>query len=165
MNGQAPRQCAAKLLDTSHLMMRTIRPEPHKAPYPGLSMQQFRAMMMIRDRDGFSVSDLARKTGSTLSAASKLVDGLVTKGLVSRGPAPDDRRRLVLSLTSNGKQVVETARLEVVEALAERLKTLSPNELAILDVAMDVLRAALTEEGRAAGKSAGRDTKGNHEKA
>jgi len=165
VENQPAKQCAEKLLDTSHLMMRTIRPEPHKAPHPGLSTQQFRAMMMIRHHEGFSLSDLSRRTGSTLSAASKLIDGLVARGFVSRESAADDRRRVALSLTARGKDVVESARLDVVEALAERLAALSPNEIAVLNVAIDVLRTALVQTGRAPDKNKTHTKKGDREKA
>ncbi len=38
---------------------------------------------------------------------SKLIDGLVTRGMVERVPEADDRRRVALSLTSDGRRLLQ----------------------------------------------------------
>ena len=137
------QQCAAGLMDTFHMMMRTIRPEARKHPPCDPSMQQFRAMKTIERHEGASLSLVSEHLGATLSATSKLVDGLVERGWIRRGNAQDDRRRLILTLTEVGVQVLESVHLQVISTLAGKLSSLSPGECAMINLAMDSLRTAL----------------------
>ena len=130
-------------MGTFHTMMRTVGPEARKHSSSELSMQQFRAMKMIEHHEGASLSLVSEHLGSTLSATSKLVDGLVERGCIRRETAEDDRRRLILALTDAGMQVMESVHIHVITCLADKLATLSPNECAIVNLAMDILRSAL----------------------
>jgi DNA-binding MarR family transcriptional regulator len=51
---------------------------------------------------GLSGRDLVARMGISKQAVSQLIDTLVTTGYVARGPAPDDRRRTLLHLTTRG---------------------------------------------------------------
>lgn len=143
MTSELRQQCATGVMDTFHMMMRTVGPEARKQSSTELSMQQFRTMMTIERHEGASLSLVSEHLGSTLSATSKLVDRLVERGYIHRETAEDDRRRLLLALTDQGSQVMESVHMEVISCLAGKLDGLSPNECAILNLAMDVLRSAL----------------------
>jgi len=130
-------------MDTFHTMMRTIGPEARKHSSSDLSMQQFRAMKTIEHHEGASLSLVSEHLGSTLSATSKLVEGLVERGYVRRKTSQDDRRRLILALSEAGTQVMESVHLHVITFLAGKLATLSPNRCAIVNLAMNILRSAL----------------------
>ncbi|MGB2624870.1 MAG: MarR family transcriptional regulator [Candidatus Acidiferrum sp.] len=66
-------------------------------------------------RDDMSPSVLAGLTGITRGAASKLIDRLVAKKLVSREGRTDDRRFQDIALTAAGRRVVP-----VLAALADQ---------------------------------------------
>jgi DNA-binding MarR family transcriptional regulator len=71
-----------------------------------------------------SVTDIAALVGTSKQAASQLVDTLVTRGYLSREPAPDDRRKVVLRLTGRGEEaaaVVAEAVQDVDAAIAARV--------------------------------------------
>lgn len=146
MADDVARQCAASTMDTFHMMMRAIHMEMRKRSPADLSIQQFHAMKTIQHHEGASLSEVSEHLGSTLSAASKLIDGLVERGYVHRETCKHDRRRLLLAITQIGEQAMESVDLEVRSLLAEKLALLSPNERAILSMAMDVLQSALTKE-------------------
>ena len=138
------RQTAINLMDTFHTMMHVVGAEIHKKrSVDDLSLQQFRAMNMIQHHQGTSLSQLAEHLGATVSAASKIVNGLAERDLVRRDTSTHDRRKLMLALTEAGEQAVVTVRRQASSYLAQRLETLSPGECAMLDLAMDVLRSAL----------------------
>lgn len=137
------RQCATTVMDTFHTMMRTVGSEARKRSPADLSMQQFRAIMTIRHQEGASLSVLSEHLGATLSASSKLVDGLVERGYVRRENAVDDRRRLILALTDAGDKALDTVHMELISCLAERLTGLTAGECGVINLAMDVLRSAL----------------------
>jgi DNA-binding MarR family transcriptional regulator len=58
---------------------------------------------LARTEPGLSGRDLVTRMGISKQAVSQLVDNLVTMGYVARHPAPDDRRRTLLHLTSRGR--------------------------------------------------------------
>src|SRR5260370_34086939 len=62
-----------------------------------ISMQQLRALYLLRDEDEASVGRLAEFFGIGLPAASLLADRLVRSGLGGRGDDPAGRRRVVVS--------------------------------------------------------------------
>src|SRR6266851_375900 len=61
-----------------------------------ISMQQLRALYLLRDEDEASVGRLAELFGVGLPAASLLADRLVRSGFVERRDDPADRRRVLL---------------------------------------------------------------------
>jgi DNA-binding MarR family transcriptional regulator len=138
------QECAATIMDTFHLMMRSVGGEARRRSPTEFSMQQFRAMMAIEHHKGVSLSQVAEHLGSTLSAVSKLIDSLVERGYVRRETAEDDRRRLILALTDNGEQTVRAVKMHTVSCLAEKLASLTSGECAILNLAMDLLCSAIS---------------------
>jgi DNA-binding MarR family transcriptional regulator len=75
---------------------------------------------------------------------SKLMDGLVTRGLVSRDISRSDRRRVTLRLTPEGRSTWQSAREASQAHLSQRLAALSASERATLVEAMRVLRPIFT---------------------
>jgi DNA-binding MarR family transcriptional regulator len=146
MTHELRQQCATGVMDTFHTMIRTVGPEARKQSSTELSMQQFRTMRTIERHQGASLSLVSEHLGSTLSATSKLVDGLVERGFIRRETAEDDRRRLLLALTDAGMQIMECVHMRAITCLADKLGALSPNECAVVNVAMDILRSALVSE-------------------
>jgi DNA-binding MarR family transcriptional regulator len=70
----------------------------------GLGVQQFATLLMVDEVPGLSVSDVARKCGSTRQAANEMVAGLEADGLIARSPHPTDRRTHALSITGLGRE-------------------------------------------------------------
>lgn len=76
----------------------------------GLTPQQHQALLAVRAYPGpgaMSVGGLAASLLIKNHSALGLVDRLVERGLLSRAPAPDDRRRVALSLTEEGARLLE----------------------------------------------------------
>lgn len=77
----------------------------------GLTPQQHQALLAVRAHAGptaMSVGELADSLLIKNHSALGLVDRLVERGLLARAPAPHDRRRVALTLTEAGAQVLET---------------------------------------------------------
>ncbi len=66
-------------------------------------------------------TSVAASLGVTKQAVSQLTDVLVSRGYVTRGTDPDDRRRIVLELTERGQRVVD-ALARGVEAVDAQLR-------------------------------------------
>lgn len=143
MANETVTQCAANLMDCFHVMMHAVHSDRRGQAPKELSLQQFRAMRIIRDNEGASLSNVADHLGNTLSATSKLIDGLVERGYVMRGTALDDRRKLILEITDSGASKLDSIHMAVISTLAEKLEGLTPSECAIIDLAMEIMRRAL----------------------
>ncbi len=132
-------QCARQVLEAVPLVMRAIRREMRRQRKPGLSVPQFRILVMLNRHQGASLSEVAEHMGLTLPSISKMVDGLVVRDLLTRETDPGDRRRLTLSLTPAGHSSMQTAYAATQTYLAGRLETLAASEREALIQAMAAL--------------------------
>jgi len=139
------KDCAAELLEVVPLMMRVIRSKVRAHSSPELSMVQFRALAFLGRNEGAMLGDVAAFLTLTLSAASKLVDGLVNAELVTRESDPRDRRKIVLKLTAAGKEKFTSARQATADFLAERVAPLSTEDRVCIAEAMRVLQRAFID--------------------
>jgi DNA-binding MarR family transcriptional regulator len=73
----------------------------------GLTGVQGDALTVLREAGPLSLKELGELLIAEAGHPSRLVDRLVEAGLVERGAAADDRRRVVLSLTRRGRAVEE----------------------------------------------------------
>src|ERR1700682_3724283 len=97
-----------------------------------ISMQQLRAMYLLRDEEEASVGRLAELFGIGLPGASLLADRLVRTGYVERRGDPADRRRVLLSLTRGGVRLINDLREGNHSLLRRWMSSLSPEDLAAL---------------------------------
>jgi DNA-binding MarR family transcriptional regulator len=135
--------CARAVLETLPMVMRAIRAGLREQATPGLSEAQFRTMLYLYYHRGASLSDLAEFHGLALSSMSRLVDGLVAKGVVTRAPHAVDRRRIALGLTPRGRAVLRVKMAATRARLASLLTPMAPQRRAAVVVAMRSLRGAL----------------------
>src|SRR5882762_1450266 len=97
-----------------------------------ISMQQLRAIYVLRDEEVATVGRLAELFGIGLPAASVLADRLVRAGYVERREDTADRRRVLLSLTRAGLRLVTDLREGSHSVLRRWMSSLSPEDLAAL---------------------------------
>jgi DNA-binding MarR family transcriptional regulator len=91
------------------------------------------------DTTGGPRQDLPSDLGVTKQAVSQLVETLVNRGYLERGPDPEDRRRITLALTERGKQVMGAV-LRGVEAVDIQLRErVSPEQIEAMRSALFAL--------------------------
>jgi DNA-binding MarR family transcriptional regulator len=91
------------------------------------------------DREGITIGQLVRELRVTKQAAGQLVDTLVLRGYLDRATDPEDRRKLIVTLTSRGRAAAETqsaARDRIDSALAT---CVGPEDIASTRRALAVL--------------------------
>jgi DNA-binding MarR family transcriptional regulator len=142
----SPRDCATELLEVVPLMMRVIRAEIRSHSSPELTMPQFRALAFLGRNEGAMLGDVANFLTLTLSAASKLVDGLVIANLITRDSDPVDRRRIVLKLTPAGQARFAAVRQASADFLARRVESLSDADRERIVDAMQILQRIFSDE-------------------
>src|SRR3954468_630063 len=94
----SPLACAKSMLEAMPQVMWFIRRQMRQHRTRGMSVPQFRTLVMLDRYPTASLSAVAENLGATLPTASRMVSGLVTKGLVARRPHPTDRRQASLVL-------------------------------------------------------------------
>ncbi|GAY13347.1 MarR family winged helix-turn-helix transcriptional regulator [Mycobacterium sp. shizuoka-1] len=71
-----------------------------------ITIPQFRTLVILSARGAVNVATLAGLLDVQPSTTGRMVERLVTAGLINRRPHPDSRRELVVELTTRGQQIV-----------------------------------------------------------
>lgn len=139
--------CAAQLAAFAPTMIRATRRLMANLPGVDLSPPQVRALSFLEWKPGASLTALADYMGLTPSAASRLADGLVRRGLANRQESAVDRRYVSFTLTPQGQALLTAARQALQARLLSALARLSDAQRSVLLDAIAVLRHVFALEG------------------
>lgn len=139
----APPDVARAVLQASFLGMETARTTLRRHGHGGLSVPQFRLLITLREWPGLSLAQAAEQMNLSRPAASRLADGLVGRGLITRVTTADDRRRVALDLSPAGREHLRGVDDLVVATMAELLDSLESDEQQLVAEAMAVLARVL----------------------
>jgi DNA-binding MarR family transcriptional regulator len=73
----------------------------------GASLQIWRVLAALREKDGRRMGDLSQTTSIEVSTLTRLVDSMEEKGLVARRRDPDDARVVALHVRAAGKRLTK----------------------------------------------------------
>jgi DNA-binding MarR family transcriptional regulator len=130
------------------VLLRIGRELRREARAVGVSPEQVSLLVAIKYSPGIGVRELAGRERVSPPAMSNHVDRLERDGLVARTPSAEDRRRIGLTLTDEGQRVLRRVRSRRTAWLTTRLATLSSDELAAVEAAVEPLARLLPEEVR-----------------
>jgi DNA-binding MarR family transcriptional regulator len=86
----------------------------------GLSLAQLYVLQLLAERPVTSLNELADRTFTDQSSVSVVVRRLEDRGLVSRRPSQEDRRRFGFDITDDGRALLartpDTVQVRLVEA-------------------------------------------------
>ncbi|OJG06080.1 putative HTH-type transcriptional regulator [Pseudonocardia autotrophica] len=112
----------------------------------GLSTLQFTALTALRARDGLSSAQLARRSFVTPQTMNEMVRWLERRGHIVRRRDPDNRRVLLLTLTDEGRALLERCDPLVEGIEAEMLGAVPVVQHALFRQSLELGYGALTEE-------------------
>jgi len=98
-------------------------------------------MAVIGQHEPATLNEVASAVGRGAPAVSRAVDTLVRSGLVERTQDPDNRRRLALRLTEDGREELTNVP-RVGSGLEMRLERLAHSELRAIERAIEILERA-----------------------
>jgi len=146
-----PSEPARELLDVVPVVMREIRSQMRSGASKVLTVPQFRALSFVSRNSGSPLSDLAAHIGLTLPSTSRLVDGLITRGLMTREEQPLDRRRVRLAVTKHGRSILNASRAGTLSYLSGKMNEIGDVDRLTVVRAMEVLRKVFPPKSAQAG--------------
>ncbi len=98
------------------------------------------AYVLARTHDGSApLADLTRELGISKQAVSQLIDIMVMRGYMQRTVDPEDRRRMLVTLTPRGDDAARVSWEAASSVDAELASRLSPEGVAALRVGLIAL--------------------------
>jgi len=104
-----------------------------------LSDIQLAALAALARHDSMTPGELAEQEKVQPPSMTRVIAVLEERGLVKRQPHATDRRQVVLTVTDEGRDVVQRVRRRREAWLAQRLQELTPGERQILLAAAPIL--------------------------
>jgi DNA-binding MarR family transcriptional regulator len=101
-----PHAEGKRILNSIRQLVRALRLFDREAQAKhGISAAQMFVLHALSEEDGISLNTLAERTATDQSSASVVVQRLVDGGYLTRTAKEEDRRHIVLRLTSKGRAV------------------------------------------------------------
>ena len=113
-----------------------------------ITVPQYTALTVLEQHDDMSAAQLARHTFVTAQAMEGVVGALQNAGLIVRHRDPENRRRLVISLTAEGRALLEDCREDIDRIEAVAFAALTAEQRSRLSEWLGESRRALAAEGR-----------------
>lgn len=148
------QECVVALLRTGdvvrHSVSRLLEPL-------GVTLQQYNVLRILRGAapEPLPTLDIAERMLERAPGITRLLDRLERRGLVRRVRCPEDRRRVLVSITTVGLELLGRAEGPLQRAHRDSLAMLRPAQLAALNRLLDAVRAG-HEPARGLGPRAAR---------
>jgi DNA-binding MarR family transcriptional regulator len=138
----AHAQAAARL----RLVIARLNRQMRQQTVGELTLSQWSALVTVDTHGPLRIGDIAEREGVSAPTATRLVASLEELVLVERETDVSDRRSSHVSLTEQGRQQLEMARQARTAKLAQRLSTLSEQDIRRLVDVLPLLEELAAEE-------------------
>ena len=112
-----------KILKTAEITLKS---------YENLTIAEANALYVIGPQEPKTMKQIAEALGVAVSTPTRTIDRLVGKGLVTRKVAKKDRRKLLIELTPEGKDLLERMNEEGISMARKMFENLQDEEIATL---------------------------------
>jgi DNA-binding MarR family transcriptional regulator len=109
----------------------------------GVTALQYTALSVLEHSGELSAAQLARNSFVTAQSMADMVRALTTKGLITRAQDATDRKRLLISLTPEGRAFLARVRDDVEELDRKMTGSLTARQREALRNSLNECRAAL----------------------
>ena len=106
-----------------------------------ISYPQFFLLTYLANEDFLTMSSIALKMGHTTAAATGMVDKLQEMGYLTRSAAANDRRKIMVTITQAGKDLVARMKKNIVRDLAGMMSGNSTEEQALISNTRKTIRS------------------------
>jgi DNA-binding MarR family transcriptional regulator len=137
---RSPLEIAGELRQAVLRLARNLRRETDAL---GVTSHQATLLALVDAQPGLSLRQLAHAEGISAPSLSGHVDRLETAGLLRRVRSEDDRRRVGLELTPEGRAILRRVRARRTTWRADRLAHLTPEARERIEQALPALHKML----------------------
>ena len=148
MSASTPARVDKKLVDAAMTASRVlvgVAARSLSGYEDEVSLQQYRALVVLASRGPQRPADLAEALGIEPSTVTRLCDRLVEKRLISRRRETDDRRVVRLDLTKRGGRLIDAVTDRRRQEIAHILAAVSTRQRVALVHAFEAFGAAAGE--------------------
>jgi len=103
----------------------------------GLTGPQMLCLREVSEHGSLTTGDLARAIALSPATLTGILDRLEMRGLVSRERRPEDKRRVLVSLTSMGKEMSHELPSPMQERFGSKLAALTGDQQAVIRRALE----------------------------
>jgi|SRR5690625_5643805 len=139
------RQLFSRYEVAINTIYREINTIIKKYVHSDITADQFTILQFIHQQDACTSTQIANTFGVGKSSVTALVNRLDEKKLIIRKRDSNDRRIVYLTLTAEGKKLVEQTEYELYRVIGEKLGHFDKDEIESYIIALEKL-ASLMEE-------------------
>ncbi|MBT8205094.1 MAG: MarR family transcriptional regulator [Eudoraea sp.] len=105
----------------------------------GVSLQQFNVLRILRGQKDqpANLSTLNERMVTKMSNTARLVDKLLAKGYVDRETCPSNRRKVEITITNEGKNVLQAMDKAITQTEEQLVGSLGKKEMESLNILLD----------------------------
>lgn len=134
-----------ELASRLRLLIARLARQQRQRSIGGLTPSQYSALVGASAMAPVRLGDLAAREGVTPPTLSRIVGGLEEAQLIARQPDPADGRCSLIAPTEHGQRVLDTIRQERTALLADRLRSMAPDDRQQLADALPLLEQLLED--------------------
>jgi DNA-binding MarR family transcriptional regulator len=144
MNPDLDVTLASKMADLTYSLLENCQEkQEYIAHQLKISVSEFKCLRSFHDDTVLSVKDIARRMELTSSRLTRIIDGLVERGFVTRDINASDRRVMDVTLTKKGKSVAHQLDRDYTELHDQILSNIDPPSRVAVIAALERLSAAM----------------------
>jgi DNA-binding MarR family transcriptional regulator len=110
-----------------------------------VTVPQLRVLVLLDTRGPLNLAGVAAALGVNPSNASRICERLIKAALVDRQESPLDRRNITLSLTDDGRQLIDKVTEHRRAAITQVLRDMDPDDRELLATTLDQFATAAGE--------------------
>ncbi len=123
------KQKIQELMENFQSLKRTmVFRAPGAVNMPRITPSQWGVLMFLEQSNESTVKEVAKALGITSSAATQLIDGLVTSKYIVRETFEEDRRTVILTLSKKTKAQVDKMKKEGLQKFLKLFEVLNNKE-------------------------------------
>jgi DNA-binding MarR family transcriptional regulator len=104
---------------------------------------ELRCLGLFGEERYLTAKNISHKMNVVKSRVSKIIDGLLKKGLIQRIKDPEDSRVQLLSLTPEGQKKINEINVFVEDVCSQVLSQISPDQRQTMLTNLDILKASM----------------------
>jgi DNA-binding MarR family transcriptional regulator len=131
-------ELARQILEVFPFIMRSVAAEMRQSGY--VFVPAHFQLLTILEHHACSLSELAERQSVSLPTMSNSVTILEDRGWVKRTRSTDDRRKVVIAITSEGRAALADAARHAQRRIAQIVEALSPEQQAQILTSLQLLR-------------------------